>query len=60
MEVVHDLPEAAETLLSLPAELDRVIIRKTVLDNLQSGRALAAFVPVVIWGGPGGYEPFRA
>lgn len=60
MEVVHDLPEAAEALLSLPGELDREIVRKTVLDNLQSDRVLAAFVPVLIWGGPSGYGPFRA
>lgn len=60
MEVVHDLPEVAETLLSLPDELDREIIRTTVLENLRSDRVLAAFVPVLIWGGPGGYGPFRA
>ncbi len=60
MEIVHNLPDVAETLLSLPSELDREIIRKTVLENLQSDRVLAAFVPVLIWGGPGGYGPFRA
>lgn len=30
-----------------------------VQEQVANGRALAAFVPVMIWGGPGGYGPFR-
>ncbi|WP_286956693.1 hypothetical protein [Brevibacterium sp. UBA7493] len=58
--VVHDAPDAVETLEALPDHLDRAIVRDVVQENLAIDRILAAFIPVLIWGGPGGYGPFRA
>lgn len=60
LPVVHDAPDAAETLESLPDHLDRATVREVVQSNLTIDRVLAAFIPVLIWGGPGGYGPFRA
>lgn len=58
--VVRDVPDAKQVLNSLPSILDRTIIRSIVQDNLGRERVLGALVPVLIWGGPSGYGPFRA
>ena len=58
-KVVHDVSDAQATVDSLPAVLDREVIREVVQENLVRDRVLGAFVPVMIWGGPGGYGPFR-
>jgi hypothetical protein len=58
--VVHDAADALAALEALPGRLDRTIVRDVVQANLAVDRVLAAFVPVLIWGGPGGYGPFRA
>lgn len=60
MKVGKDVPEISKSLHSLPDALNRESTRETVQINLQNGQVLAAFVPVLIWGGPGGYGPFRA
>ncbi|WP_432789389.1 DUF2188 domain-containing protein [Brevibacterium sp. K11IcPPYGO002] len=60
LPVVHDAPDATEALEALPDRLDRAIVRDVVQANLTIDRVLAAFIPVLIWGGPGGYGPFRA
>lgn len=60
LPVVHDAPEVVATLEALPDYLDRAIVRDVVQDNLAIDRVLAAFIPVLIWGGPDGYGPFRA
>lgn len=57
--VVLDVPDAREALQSLPERLDRRAVRDVVQANLTRERVLGAFVPVMIWGGPGGYSPFR-
>ncbi len=44
----------------LPAELNRRVVRASVLDALARGDALAAFLPVMAWGyGSVGYGPHR-
>lgn len=58
--IVSDIPDAANVLQSLPAELDRDIVRDAVQGNLVRERVLGALTPVLIWGGPGGYGPYRA
>lgn len=58
--VVHDVPDAKTALDVLPDLLDRAVVREAVQGNLQGDRVIGAFVPVLIWGGPGGYGPFRA
>lgn len=58
--VVADIPDAREVLSALPDELDRNTVREVVQNNLVRERALGALVPVLIWGGPGGYGPYRA
>ena len=35
-------------------------MRSTVQYQLALGHGIAAFIPVMVWGGPGGYGPFRA
>lgn len=60
LPVVRDVPDAVEALELLPDLLDRATVREVVQDNLAPSRILAAFIPVLIWGGPGGYGPFRA
>lgn len=60
LKAVEDAPSVARTLESLPENLDRATVRTTVQENLDAGRVLAAFIPVLVWGGPGGYGPFRA
>lgn len=60
MPVVHDAPDAEEVLQSLSDRLDRQTVRDVVQMNLSLDRVLRALVPVLIWGGPGGYGPFRA
>lgn len=60
LPVVHDAPDAIEALDALPKRLDRTIVRDVVQTNLAINRVLAAFIPVLIWGGPGGFGPFRA
>ena len=58
-KVVRDVADARETVDSLPTVLSREVIREVVQANLVRDRVLGAFVPVMIWGGPGGYGPFR-
>lgn len=58
--VVHDVPDAKRILDVLPPLLDREAVRSVVQENLGREKILGAFVPVLIWGGPGGYGPFRA
>lgn len=57
---VHDVSDADRVLASLPDRLDRGTVRDAVQANLSRDRVLGAFVPVLIWGGPGGYGPSRA
>lgn len=57
--VVHDVPDALDTLQSLPDRLDREIVREAVQRNLSRDRVLGAFVPVYVWGWPGGVGPSR-
>lgn len=58
--VVADIPDAREVLSALPDELNRNTVREVVQSNLVRERVLGALVPVLIWGGPGGYGPYRA
>ena len=58
--VVADIPDAREVLSGLPDELDRNTVRQVVQSNLVPERVLGALVSVLIWGGPGGYGPYRA
>lgn len=60
MPVVQDAPDAEVVLQTLPERLDRQTVRDVVQKNLSLDRVLGALVPVLIWGGPGGYGPFRA
>lgn len=55
-----DIPDVAKALKDLPDELDRNVVRGAVQSNLVRERVLGALVPVLIWGGPGGYGPYRA
>ena len=43
----------------MPAVLSRGVVRGVVQENLVRDKVLGAFVLVMIWGGPGGYGPFR-
>lgn len=58
--MVSDIPDAANVLQSLPAEVNRDTVRDAVQGNLVRERVMGALVPVLIWGGPGGYGPYRA
>lgn len=58
--VVRGATDAETVLETLPDELDRQVVRDVVQANLSLDRVLGAFVPVLIWGGPGGFGPFRA
>ncbi|UPO76399.1 hypothetical protein [Arthrobacter sp. Helios] len=58
--LVSDIPDAAAALKDLPNELDRDAVRGAVQGNLVRERVLGALVPVLIWGGPGRYGPYRA
>lgn len=57
--ILTDVPEALETLSQLEPELGREEVRRVVHAELAAERPYGAFVPVVIWGGPGGYGPAR-
>lgn len=57
--VLTDVPEALETLEQLEPEIGREEVRRVVQTQLDAGRLYGAFVPVMIWGGPGGYGPAR-
>ncbi|MUL78818.1 hypothetical protein [Mycolicibacterium sp. CBMA 226] len=57
---MHDLPEVQRMLDDLPARVDRGLIRQRVLDELDEGRILSAFVGAMVWGyGDRGYGPVR-
>lgn len=58
--VVHDVLDAKGAIDTLPDLLGRAAVREVVQGNLQRDRVMGAFIPVLIWGGPGGYGPFRA
>lgn len=58
--IVRDVPDAEAALKDLPDRLDREVLRDVVQANLSRDRVLGALVPVLTWGGPGGYGPFRA
>ena len=58
-KIVHDISDAREAVGTLPAELNREVVRGVVQENLVRDKVFGAFVPVMIWGGPGGYGPFR-
>lgn len=58
--VVHDVPDAAAALRDLPDRIDRQIVRDVVQANLTRDRVLAAFVPMLIWGGPNPWRAFFA
>lgn len=58
--MVHDVPDAESVLRRLPERLDREAVRGAVQENLSREQVLGAFLPVLVWGGPGGYGPFRA
>ncbi|WBL19799.1 8-oxoguanine DNA glycosylase OGG fold protein [Citricoccus sp. NR2] len=60
IRAVEDAPEVVATLEALPETLDREVVRKIVQEKLAKDQVLGAFIPVLIWGGPGGYGPFRA
>ncbi|WFP16706.1 hypothetical protein [Citricoccus muralis] len=60
LKIVSDAPEVVATLNDFPDKLDREVVRKVVQEKLAQEQVLAAFIPVLIWGGPGGYGPFRA
>lgn len=57
--ILADVPEALETLAELEPELGREEVRRVVQSELAAGRLYGAFVPAMIWGGPGGYGPAR-
>lgn len=59
LPVVADEPEAAAVIGSMPGQIDREAVRQVVQQQLDLGHGIAAFIPVMIWGGPGGYGPFR-
>lgn len=59
LPVVADAKDAQAVLRELPPELGREEVRSVVQEQLAAERAIAAFVPVMIWGGPRGYGPFR-
>ncbi|WP_071289669.1 hypothetical protein [Mycolicibacterium llatzerense] len=55
---MHDLPEAQGMLGDLPGRVDRELIRQRVLEELDEGRVLSAFVSAMVWGyGDRGYGP---
>lgn len=57
--VVHDVPDAKAALRTLPDRLDRGTVREVVQRNLTREQILGAFVPVYVWGWPGGLGPSR-
>jgi hypothetical protein len=59
LPVVADTADAEAVLQKLPPKLGREEVRVVVQEQLALERGIAAFVPVMIWGGPGGYGPFR-
>lgn len=59
LPVVADIADAEAVLRELPHQLGREDVRAVVQGQLASDRGIAAFVPVMIWGGPGGFGPFR-
>ena len=58
--VVADLAVVLAVLEGLPNRLGRDEVRVVVQEQLAVRQPLAALVPVLIWGGPGGYGPHRA
>jgi hypothetical protein len=57
---MHDLPEVLNRLNHLPQEVDRTTVREVVLNELDGGHVLAAFVTAMVWGyGDRGYGPAR-
>lgn len=57
---MHDLPEVQGALDGLPGRVDRGLIRQRVLEQLDEGRVLSAFVSAMVWGyGDRGYGPVR-
>lgn len=57
---MHDLPEVLAVLDRLPERVDRDSTRRIVLEELQAGRVVPAFVCVMIWGyGTIGVGPVR-
>lgn len=59
LPVVADEPEAEAVIRGMPGQIDREAVRQVVQQQLDLGHGIAAFIPVMIWGGPGGYGPFR-
>jgi hypothetical protein len=59
LPVVADTADAEAVLRKLPPRLGREDVRAVVQGQLALDRGIAALVPVMIWGGPGGYGPFR-
>ncbi|GAB2622895.1 hypothetical protein [Pseudactinotalea suaedae] len=57
--VLEDLPAVDATVRELPRQLEREAVRRVVHDRLAAGEVLSAFIPVMIWGGPGGYGASR-
>lgn len=57
--VLADVPEALEALGQLEPAIGREDVRLLVQAELAGGRVYGAFVPVMVWGGPGGYGPAR-
>jgi hypothetical protein len=59
-EMMHDLPAVLQVLNELPERVDRSLVRKVVLTELDGGRILPAFVSAMVWGhGDTGYGPTR-
>lgn len=57
---MHDLPDVLQVLDELPPQVDRSIVRETVLAELEGRRILPAFVSAMVWGhGDTGYGPTR-
>jgi hypothetical protein len=57
---MHDLPDVLQVLEKLPPQVDRGIVRETVMSELEGGRILPAFVSAMVWGhGDSGYGPVR-
>jgi len=57
---MHDLPEVQGMLGDLPGRVDRELIRLKVLEELNEGRVISAFVSAMVWGyGDRGYGPVR-
>ena len=57
---MQDLPQVMDVLGRMPERVDRASTREVVLQELEAGRTLPAFVTAMVWGyGTTGYGPVR-